>query len=221
MTAPIRDDPRRTPTQRRSRETVDAILEATARLLAEDPAGAPSTNRIARLAGVSIGTLYQYFDRREAIVQALARRHAAEMQALLVGNVERLVTAPVHEVVPAFVEAIVAAHALAPRLHVALVRELLADGGALLAEVQDPAHALVLGWLEARRDELRPRDLPAAASLLTLTVEAAVHGQILFDPARLHDPRWRDELVDLLLRYLLEDPPRDRGTRHSGTANSR
>ncbi|MDP2315668.1 MAG: TetR/AcrR family transcriptional regulator [Pseudomonadota bacterium] len=163
----------------------------------------PSTNRIAKVAGVSVGTLYQYFDSREAILRALCRQHTAEMTALLLAHAGPMLDAPPREAVPAFVDAMAAAHAVAPRLHLALVRELLADGGELLAEVQDPARALVLGWLVHHHDVIRPKDLPAAAFLLTHTVEAAIHGQLLDDPARLDDAGWRNELVDLLLRYLV------------------
>lgn len=205
MTSLPRNISRRTPTQERARSSVVAILEATARILEEnDSREPPSTNRIAKRAGVSVGTLYQYFDSREAILRALCRQHSEEMRGLLLQHVVALGTAPVREAVPAFVEALAAAHAVAPRLHLALVREMLADGGELLAEVQDPARALVLAFLVARHDEIRPRDLPAAATLLTLTVESAIHGQLLDDPRRLSDLGWRRELVDLLLRYLVE-----------------
>lgn len=195
---------RRTPTQSRALSSCEAILDATAQLLEtsteRDP---PSTNRIAKRAGVSVGTLYQYYSSRDDILRALCHRHAAEMQALMLAHAGPLNEASIAEAVPAFVDAMATAHALAPRLHLALVREMLADGGEVLAEVQDPARELVLAWLVRHADEIRPRDLPAAASLLTHTVEAAIHGQLLDGAGRLEDPSWRRELVDLLLRYLL------------------
>lgn len=65
---------RRTPRQERSRSTVDAIFEAAARVV--DEAGMPgaTTGRIAHVAGVSIGSLYQYFPRKEALFGALTER---------------------------------------------------------------------------------------------------------------------------------------------------
>jgi len=66
--------PRRVPRQERSRANVDALLDATARLLREDGYAALTTNRIAERAGVSIGTLYQFFPGKEAVVAALAER---------------------------------------------------------------------------------------------------------------------------------------------------
>jgi AcrR family transcriptional regulator len=163
----------------------------------------PSTNRIARVAGVSIGTLYQYFDSREAILRALCREHASEMMAMLVRHAGAFLSTAPRDAIPAFVDALIEAHAVAPKLHLALVHELLAEGAELLTEIQDPARSFVLAWLQAHAAEIRPKDLPAAAFLLTNTVEAAIHGQLFVDPKRLRDAAWRAELIDLLLRYLL------------------
>lgn len=66
-------NPRKTPTQKRSMETVSCILKATTRLLEKDGLLALSTNRVAHEAGVSIGSLYQYFPSKEALLSALVR----------------------------------------------------------------------------------------------------------------------------------------------------
>jgi len=71
------DFQRRRPRQARSRATYDSILEAAAQVLARDGAAALTTNRVAERAGVSIGTLYQYFPDKAAIVLAAARRELA------------------------------------------------------------------------------------------------------------------------------------------------
>ena len=54
---------------------VDTILQAAARVLAEEGLGRATTNRIAEVAGVSIGSLYQYFPNKLAIVRALQIAH--------------------------------------------------------------------------------------------------------------------------------------------------
>jgi AcrR family transcriptional regulator len=74
MPALIRPLPRKLPSQARSRETVERILDATARILIADGYAAASTNRIAAEAGVSPGSVYQYFPNKDAIVLATVER---------------------------------------------------------------------------------------------------------------------------------------------------
>src|SRR5438132_10881446 len=71
---------RRTPRQARAEETVTAILEGAAQILEAGGLAAFTTNAVAERAGVSIGTLYQYFADKNALIQALAER---ELQAAL------------------------------------------------------------------------------------------------------------------------------------------
>jgi AcrR family transcriptional regulator len=73
---------RRDPAQERSRKTVDAIVEAAGRLLVEHGRLGVTTNAVAERAGVSIGSLYQYFPNKEAIFAALQERHRAELQRI-------------------------------------------------------------------------------------------------------------------------------------------
>jgi AcrR family transcriptional regulator len=65
---------RKIPKQERSIFTIEAILDATAQLLENEPASAITTNHISRHAGISIGTLYQYFPNKSAVITALANR---------------------------------------------------------------------------------------------------------------------------------------------------
>ncbi len=88
MPAEIPVEARKRPRQQRSRATVEAICVAAARVLASDGYARASTNRIAEVAGVSVGSLYQYFPNKDALVLAVAADHAADMGDLL----ERVVT---------------------------------------------------------------------------------------------------------------------------------
>ncbi|MEQ1756481.1 MAG: TetR/AcrR family transcriptional regulator [Micropepsaceae bacterium] len=72
--------PCRTPQQSRARETCDVIFEATAQILETHGEGALTTNRIAERAGVSIGTIYQYFPNKQALLVALARREMSSLE---------------------------------------------------------------------------------------------------------------------------------------------
>ncbi|PBB37131.1 TetR/AcrR family transcriptional regulator [Mesorhizobium sp. WSM3868] len=75
--------PRRAPTQKRSRERVERMLAAAAALIAEQGSDAMRMGEVAERAGVSIGSLYQFFPDKRAIVWALAERYTAESQACI------------------------------------------------------------------------------------------------------------------------------------------
>src|SRR4029450_12583732 len=71
----LQTNPRKSASQERSRLTVNTILEATTRVLLKEGYDRASTNKIAAVAGVSIGSLYQYFPSKEALVAAVIYRH--------------------------------------------------------------------------------------------------------------------------------------------------
>ena len=79
QTADQRARPRKQPRQARARHTVDAIVEASARILEEQGHGGFNTNAVADLAGVSIGTLYQYFPDKDALLGALIARETGRL----------------------------------------------------------------------------------------------------------------------------------------------
>ncbi|MGY4397372.1 AcrR family transcriptional regulator [Sphingomonas sp. UYAg733] len=78
-TVPQRLKPRKTPIQTRSEATVEAIYEATIQVLLADGLARLTTTRVAERAGVSVGTLYQYFPNKEALLFAILLRHFEEM----------------------------------------------------------------------------------------------------------------------------------------------
>jgi AcrR family transcriptional regulator len=82
---------RRPPKQARSRARVALVLDAAERVLAREGATALTTSRIAVEAGVSVGSLYQYFPDKGAIIDALARRYMAEFELLMDELVERAI----------------------------------------------------------------------------------------------------------------------------------
>ncbi len=110
--------PRKQPRQRRSRETLRAILEAATQVFAKHGYAAGTTNRIARRAGVSIGSLYEYFPNKDAILVALAERHLERM----VGEVQGLLAAardspePLQRLLRRFVTAMLEVHRREPDL---------------------------------------------------------------------------------------------------------
>lgn len=114
---------RKKPRQSRSRETVDVLLEAAAQMFAREGA-ATTTNRIAERAGVSIGTLYQYFPNKEALLRALAERHVQSAGVRLREVLDRLRVQepPFDETMRAMLQAVVDLHSDRPRLHAVMHR---------------------------------------------------------------------------------------------------
>jgi len=119
----VRTAPRKEPRQARSLATVEAILVATARVLTRDGYDRASTNKIAAEAGVSVGSLYQYFPSKEALVAALVDRHLSHVTALLETNIEVLAEAPLPVSARALVKLMIAVHAHNPRLHKVIVEQ--------------------------------------------------------------------------------------------------
>src|SRR5919112_656444 len=106
--------PRKSATQERSRATVEALLEATARVLTRDGYDRASTNRIAAVAGVSVGSLYQYFPNKEALVAALVARHNREMLDLLREALKEVASLDLATAIAKLVRAAVDAHRVDP-----------------------------------------------------------------------------------------------------------
>jgi AcrR family transcriptional regulator len=198
-----RTAPRKKPRQERSQATVDAILDATARVLCSTGYDRASTNRIALAAGVSVGSLYQYFPSKEALVAALAERHTEQMTALVKHKLHEVSTMPVDVAVRTMVRAMFDAHAVDPRLHKVLIEQVPRVGKLeKVVAVEHEVASLVQLFLGARKRDLRRADVDAVAFVLCHVVEAVTHAAVL---AELDSPRSRAveaELTDMILRYL-------------------
>ena len=198
--------PRKRPRQVRSEATVQALLKGTARVLIRDGYDRASTNRIAVEAGVAIGSLYQYFPSKEALVAALIERHCEDIVGVFTGAMARLGGAPLRTVVAESIRALIAVKRLNPRLHAVLIEQVPRVGRLrMVNDFHDQITALVRVFLEQRRAEVKAIDLDLAAFV---TVEA-VHGVI-------HSTRdaignWDESevaaaLTDLVYGYLTSPP---------------
>src|SRR5215472_16283374 len=98
--------PRKSPRQGRSIATVDAIFEATIQVLLSDGLIRLNTTRVARRAGVSVGTLYQYFPNKQALLFAVLERHLA----MLADAVEKACDENLCATVETIAEAVVKAY---------------------------------------------------------------------------------------------------------------
>lgn len=201
--------PRKKPVQERSRTTVEAILTATARVLVERGYAKTTTVAVAERAGVSVGSLYQYFPGKDALVAALLERHMADA----VQTMERA-TPPgrpgrsLADDVDAQMGALLAAKMANPRLAIALKAQVPMRRGfpsmrALLARIE----RLVRGSLEEHRSEVAFGDLDLAAFLLVSAVDGVLSAVIEQRRDLLEDERLRSVLVRLIVAFLTADAP--------------
>lgn len=199
--------PRKAPTQARAVATWEAILEAAAQVLVEDGFDGATTNRIAERAGVSVGSLYQYFPNKGALLATLAERHAREMMALLAEHAEGLLDLPPAQAIRIFTESMTRIHSENPELQHLFTEHLPRLGGHdLLRQTHRRAMALVMVWLTHHAERLRVKDLDQAAFTVVTVVQGTIHGGHLMDPDRIHHPDFAGNLADLISGYLLGEP---------------
>jgi AcrR family transcriptional regulator len=206
MIAKPQTNPRKLASQQRSRSTVDALLEATARILVKDGYDRANTNRIAHAAGVSIGSLYQYFPSKEALVAAVIDRHTQETIQLIRRALIKVAMQPVEEAIRELVKLGIDAHRVNPKLHRALTEQVPRVGRLDNVQAIDrEAYALVRAYLDAHREEIQVVEVELAAFVCVTTVEALTHAAVIHRPDVLSDEKantFIDEVTMLLLRYL-------------------
>jgi AcrR family transcriptional regulator len=207
--------------------TVEAILAAAAQVFEASGFGAGTTNRIAEVAGVSIGTLYQYFSDKEAVAVALLERHVEETGRRLdewVGHVlsERH---NLHGALSDYVREMRELHAGQPRLQHILLEEIPPSERVhrLVRESGMRATRTIAGLLRTYPEVQRP-SLEDAAYLMTHIVEPLTHHFAAHpDDLAIAGDSFQAELVAMLEAYLtagtdagVRKPPRTpRGARRT------
>ncbi len=207
-------NPRKHASQERSRATVDALLEATARILVHEGFDKASTNRIAEKAGVSVGSLYQYFPTKEALVAAVIDRHDADLMRVARAALAEVASLPLEQAVRRVVAVAIDAHRLDPKLHRALSEQIpRVSRLEKVATFNREYHSLFRAYLEDHKKELRVTDLDLAAYVCVTSIEALTHDAVLHRTELLSDERVGkliDEVSVLVLRYLFTDGARIR-----------
>jgi AcrR family transcriptional regulator len=199
-------NPRKRASQERSRATVDALIEATARILVREGFDKASTNRIAEKAGVSVGSLYQYFPCKEALVAAVMERHNMELMQVVRGALAEVAALPMEQAVPKLVAAAIKAHRVDPKLHRVLAEQTPRTGGLENVEAFNREnYALFRAYLEAHRDEFRSVDLRLATFVCVTSIEALTHTAVLHHSESFSDEAFSaliNEASRLVVQYL-------------------
>ena len=200
---------RKLPKQARSKATVTAVLDATIRILDREGPDAATTTRIAEVAGISIGTLYQYFSHRDAILDALQDREferAMELMQRVLGSTGA--NGQAKEVAREVILGLLGLYADAPGLHRVLAQEGLRVASADRVHAFDMrVIAVVRNFLAASSLPIRRKNLDAAAFVVFQSVRASLLAWMLESPSGVNDTALADELTDMILRYLVNDSP--------------
>lgn len=198
--------PRKCASQERSRATVDALIEATARILVTEGFDKASTNRIAEKAGVSIGSLYQYFPSKEALVVAVMDRHNQELMQVVRGALAEIAALPIDQAVRKLVAVAIEAHRVDAKLHRVLAEQIPRTGRLDNVEAFNREnYALFRAYLESHRNEIRSVDPGLAAFVCVTSIEALTHTAVLHHSESLRGEALGalvDEATRLLVRYL-------------------
>jgi len=181
----------------RSQRTVDAILFAASQILRSEGPGAITTDRVARAAGVSIGSLYQYFANKEAILAALRERHGEWLAAETRAGIARGEAQPkLRGAVRASIERVVAVHR--PEFRPRDLAPFAPVSPEAFAAFRERTEA----YLRAHADQIRPLHVELAAAVITRAVEALVFGMSRDEPHWLAHPAFVDEVTELVVGYL-------------------
>jgi AcrR family transcriptional regulator len=205
MAKKLRTNPRKSASQKRSRHTVSTLLEATARILIREGFDKASTNRIAEVAGVSVGSLYQYFPNKEALVAALIDRHNQKVMQVVRGELAAAVNQPLSQGVRKLVAVAVKAHRIDPKLHRVLTEQIPRVGRLEHVETFNREnYALFRTYLERHRDEIQAVDLGLAAFVCVTSIEALTHTAVLHQKIASDEAMEAlvDEATRLVVRYL-------------------
>ena len=194
---------RRTPYQARAVETVEAIFEATARILEREGIDGASTNRIAERAGISIGTLYQYFPNKTAILIAMARRELERDRAAVEQAVAGLSDPSREELAGAVVRSLIRVHRNRHqvRRHIMQVHHEQGFGKEHITPVEELSQRI--GTLAGMQPPESPHS-PRAVRLFVVSraVIGVIRSATLEDPSLLDQQEFETQVIALALRFL-------------------
>ena len=187
---------RKQPQQDRSRATVEAIVQAGIQVLGRNGWAGFTTNHVAELAGVSIGSLYQYFPDKRALLAAIRERHFADVLAVVRSSAHG--SGDLAQRLEALVQGMIDVHGAYPELHRAIVDEAPSD-----SSVRAAHDAFEREYLRAYQQLLergRSRRSEAVAHVLSAAIEGVVHDSARRGTLRL--AATKAELTKLVLAYI-------------------
>jgi AcrR family transcriptional regulator len=195
-------EPRKTPIQARSTGTVEAISEATIQVLLSHGAERFTTTRVAERAGVSIGTLYQYYPNKQSLLFAVLEHHMNNVAARVEATCENACHKPLAEMIREMVEAFVDAKMERADISAALYRVAADVGGStLIKRVAQRSRKAVEAMLQTAPDAQSPPD-NFAIDIMLAAMAGAMRSLLEAGPTPATVRKSREQLVLLCQSYM-------------------
>jgi AcrR family transcriptional regulator len=205
---------RRQPTQDRAQRTIETIFKATAQIVTSDGETALTTNKIAAKAGFSIGTLYQYFPSKEAILIAMIAKERRRVLDQLAEVLEQatLNATPIPTIIETLIHLLVESFAAGHKLQRAMIRLAwqVDHIDAITQALREASETLSQYLVRMAGQDLsgqRFRTSPATMFILTRAVMGAIRSASLERSSLLGSKEFEAELVRLCTGLLIEDGP--------------
>ena len=204
---------RREPARRTGAAIVDAIVTAAERVLTETGSEEFTMSHLAEVAGVSVGSVYQYFENKQAIVSELARRLDERTLEIFRRRLETFGSRPMSELLAALVGT-----QFEEGYGDVKMRRVLLDAvprrwiRGTSAPINEQAQATLGQLFRGRADELRSGDPEVMAFIAQHAVQGAIGAAVMLRPDLLENEAFREDLVRLVWSYLRpEEPSRPTG----------
>jgi AcrR family transcriptional regulator len=195
--------PRKSPRQARSQATVEAILDAAARVLVERGYAATNTNLVAERAGVSVGSLYQYFPNKDSLITALHDRHSRQMNEVINEAFDRSMELNFDDALTTLIEGLVESHRLEAGLHRVLEMQLAGHEDLDSHAKADAAISKrIVELMHHYRDDINVPHPELAAFTLMHSLHGLVHAVVLDLPEGVPLEHGTREIVRMARAYL-------------------
>lgn len=182
---------------------VDNILEAAGQVLSEKGYAGMNTNLVAERAGVSVGSVYQYFPHKDSLIAALHERHASHMYQVINAVLDASNKASLRSQIESMVRALLAAHLVEPKLHKVLEREFpFFDAPQGDSETDQSIAKRVRALLEQFKDHIRPRNLDLATWVVLKITESMVHAAVIEPPSGFSVSEVEEAIAEAVMGYL-------------------
>ncbi len=181
---------------------VETILEAAARVFVKEGYARATTNRIATAAGVSVGSLYQYFPSKDAIAVELLRRYRESLVEIIGDRLSRADVLPFEQVVEELLSMLLKHQAINPALHRVLIEQVLRTGARReILGFEEKLEAQLALALRNAKSRVNVADYELASFVLVRVVLAVVHAAVV-DRPRYNTPELARELTRLVTGYV-------------------